>query len=96
MVLHKKSFIFNISIYAKYNTPYFKCNKVSNLWQQLKFASGLGFDLRRTVDWSKKRFFDFIAEKTQLVSFDSLNNCDAIDVKMNGSVLDKKLFFKML
>ena len=35
-------------------------------------------------------------EKTQLVSFDQSNNTGAIDVKMNGSVLEEKSSFKML
>ena len=39
---------------------------------------------------------DFNAGKTQLVSFDRSNNNRSIDVKMDGSVLDKKSFFKML
>ena len=34
--------------------------------------------------------------KTQLVSFDQSNNNDAIAVKMNGSVLEKKSSFTML
>ena len=36
------------------------------------------------------------AGKAQLVSFDHSNNTSAIDVKMNGSVLEEKSFFKML
>ena len=39
---------------------------------------------------------DFNAEKTQLVLFDWSNNTDAIDVKMDGSVPEKKSYFKML
>ena len=34
--------------------------------------------------------------KTQLVSFDWSNNTGAIDVKMDGSVPEEKLSFKML
>ena len=33
---------------------------------------------------------DFIAGKTQLVLFDWSNNTNAIDVKMDGSVLEEK------
>ena len=40
--------------------------------------------------------FDFIAEKTQLVLFDQSNNTGAIAGKMDGSVLEEKLSFKML
>ena len=39
--------------------------------------------------------FDFNAEKTQLISFDLSKN-SAIEVKMNGSVLEEKSSFKML
>ena len=34
--------------------------------------------------------------KTQLVSFDWFNNYGSIDVKMDGSVLEKKSSFKMV
>ena len=39
---------------------------------------------------------DFSAGKTQLVSFDRSNNTGSIDGKMDGSVLEEKLSFKML
>ena len=39
---------------------------------------------------------DFNAWKTQLVSFDWSNNTGAIDMKMDGSVLEEKSSFKML
>ena len=39
---------------------------------------------------------DFNAGKTQLVSFDWSKNTGAIDVKMDGSVLEEKPSFKML
>ena len=39
---------------------------------------------------------DFNAGKNQLVLFDWSNNTGAINVKMNGSVLEKKYSFKML
>ena len=58
--------------------------------------SELKCDLRDTVDWIKKRFVDFIAGKTQLVSFDRSNNNGSIDVKMGGSILEEKSSFKML
>ena len=53
-------------------------------------------DLRDTVDWGKKWLVDFKAGKTQLVSFVPSNNNGTVDVKMNGSVLEEKPFFKML
>ena len=43
----------------------------------------------------RKLLVDFNAEKTLLGSFDMYNNTVAIDVKMDGSALDK-ISFKML
>ena len=88
--------ICNIAIYADDATLCSKCDRASDLWQQLEFASELESDLRDTVDWGKKWLVDFNAEKTQLVLFDQPNNTGAIDVKMDGSVLEKKSSFKML
>ena len=48
------------------------------------------------MNWSKKWLVDFIAGKTQLVSFDWFNNNGSIDVKMGWSVLEEKSSFKML
>ena len=39
---------------------------------------------------------DINTGKTQLVCFDRSNNTGSIDVKMDGSVLEEKLSFKML
>ena len=58
-------------------------------------ASELESDLRDTADWGKKWLVDFNAGKTQLLSFDRSNNDGSIDVKMDGSVLEEKLSFKM-
>ena len=65
-------------------------------YYQLELASELESDLRDTVDWGRKWLVDFNAGKTQLVSFDRSNNTGAIDVKMDGSVLEGKSSFKML
>ena len=81
--------ICNIAIYADDTTLYSKCNQASDLWQQLELASELESDLRDTVDWGRKWLVDF-AGKTQLVSFDRSKNTGAIDVKMDGSVLEDK------
>ena len=59
-------------------------------------ASELECDLRDTVDWGRKWLVDFNAGKTQLVSFDRSKDTGAIDVKMDGSVLEDKTSFKML
>ena len=50
-------------------------------------------DLRNTVDWGRKWLVDFNTGKTQLISFDCSNNIAAIDVKLDGSVLEEKLYF---
>ena len=48
------------------------------------------------MDWSSKWLVDFNSGKTQLVSFDQSNNTGAIDLKMDESVFEEKLSFKML
>ena len=85
----------NIAIYAN-DTLYSKCDQASNLWQQLELASELESDLRDTVDWGSKWLVDINAGKTQLVSLEWSNNTGTIDVKMDGSILEGKLSFKML
>ena len=88
--------ICSIAIYADDTTLYSKFDQASDLWQQLELASELESDLRDTVDWGRKWLVDFNAGKTQLVSFNRSKNIGAIDVKMDGSVLEKKTSFKML
>ena len=66
-----------------------KCDQASDLWQQLELASELESDIRDTVDWGRKWLVDFNAGKTQLVLFDRSNNTGAIDVKMDGAVLEE-------
>ena len=88
--------ICDIPIYAGGTTFYSKCDQASDLWQQLELASELESDLQDTVDWGKKWLVDFKAVKAQLVSFDRSNNTAAIDVKMDGSVLEEKSLFKIL
>ena len=51
--------ICNIAICADNTTHYSKCNKASNLWQQLEMASELESDLWDTVDWGKKWLVHF-------------------------------------
>ena len=88
--------ICNIIIYADDTTVYSKCNQASDLWQQLELAFELESDLRDTVDWGRKWLVDFNAGKSQLVLFDRSKNTGAIDVKMDGPVLEDKTSFKML
>ena len=52
--------------------------------------------IHETLDWGRKWIVDFNAGKTQVVSFDWFNNTSAINVKMDGSVLEEKSSFKML
>ena len=87
--------ICDIAIYADDTTLYSKCDRESDLWQQLELASELESDLQGIVDWGKKWLVDFNAGKTQLVSFDWSNNNGSIDVKMDGSVLEEKSSFKI-
>ena len=65
------------------------------LCQQLELAPELESDLQNTVNSGRKWLVDFNAGKTQLVSFDHSNNTGAIDVKIDGPVLEKKSSFKM-
>ena len=88
--------ICNIAIYADGTTLYSKCDQASDLWQQLELASELESDLRDIVEWGRKWLVDFNAGKAQLVSFDQSKSTGAIDVKMDGSVLEEKTSFKML
>ena len=85
----------DIAIYADDTTLYSKCDRASNLWQKLELAAELDSDLRDKVEWGKW-LVDFSAGKTQLVSFDRSNNNGSIDVKMGGSILEEKSYFKML
>ena len=86
----------DIAICADDTALYSTCDPASNLWKQLELASELESDLRDTETWGKKWLVDFSAGKTQLVLFDRSNNTGSIDVKMDGSVLEEKSYFKML
>ena len=88
--------IYNTSICADDTILYSKCDQASDMWQQLELTSELESDLQDTVDWDRKQLVDMNAGKTQLVSFDRSTNTGAIDVKIDGSVLQKKSFFNML
>ena len=88
--------ICNIAIYVDDTTLYSKCDLASDKWQQLELASELESDLWDTVDQDKKWLVDFNAGKIQLVSFNQSNNVGSIDVKMDGSVPEKKSSFRMV
>ena len=87
--------ICDIAIYADDTTLYSRYDQASDLWEQLELAFELESDLQDTVDWGKKWLVDFNAGETQLVSFDWSNDNGYIDVKMGGSILEEKSFFKM-
>ena len=74
--------ICNIAMYADDDTLYYTCDQAS--------------DLRETMELGRKWLVNFNAGKTQLVLFNRSNNTRAIDVKMDGSVLEEKSFFKTL
>ena len=48
------------------------------------------------MDWGRKLLVDFNTGKAQLAPFDQSDNTGAIDMKMDVSVLEEKLSFKML
>ena len=48
------------------------------------------------MDCGKKKPVDFSAGKSQLVSSGQSNNCGAIDVKIDASVLEENSPFKLL
>ena len=48
------------------------------------------------MDWGRKWLVDFSVGKTQLVSFDRSSNTGAVDVKMDGSILEEKSSFMMM
>ena len=59
-------------------------------------ASELESDLRDTLEWDRKWLVDFNAGKSQLVSFNRSSNIVAINVKMDGFVLEEKSSYKMM
>ena len=52
--------------------------------------SSIWFVATTRIDWGRKWFVDFNDGKTRLVLFDCSNNSGAIDVKVDGSVLEEK------
>ena len=87
--------ICNIAINVDDTTLYSKCDQASDLWKQIDLASELKSDPQGTVGWDKKWLVDFGVKKTQLISSDRSNSTSAIYGKMDVSVLEEKLSFKM-
>ena len=73
-----------------------KCEQASYLWEELELTFEIEFDQQNTVDWGRMWLVGFNAGKAQLISFDVSNNFGANDVRMDESVLDEKLSFKIL
>ena len=48
------------------------------------------------MDWGRNWLVDFNAGNTQVVSFEQANNIGAIDVKIDGSIVEEKSSFKIL
>ena len=82
--------ICDIAICADDTILYSKCDQASDLWQQLELTPELESDLEDTVVWHTKWLVEFNTGKTQLVLFNRSNNTGDIDVKNDGSVLEKK------
>ena len=70
---------------------YSKWDQASDLSEELKLASELESDLESV--WNRKWLVDFDAGKTQLVWYDRSNGIGAIDVLMDGFVLEEKSSF---
>ena len=85
-----------MAICANDTTLYFNFDQRSYPWQHVELPSELESHLRDNLEQGRKGFVDFSAGKTQQVSFDGSNNSGVIDVKMDWSVLEEKLSFKML
>ena len=83
--------ICNIAFYADDTTLYSKCDQTPNLWQQLRKL--LNWNLTYKTIWTGagNGFLILMLKKVNL-----FHETGAIDVKMDGSVLEGKPSFKML
>ena len=84
--------ICDIAVYADDTTLYSKCDRVSDLWQQLELASEIESDLQTL--WTGSRSGLLISVLGKLL--DRSNNTGSIDVKVDGSVLEEISSFQML
>ena len=75
--------ILSVILLSMLMIPLSKCDQASDLWQQLELGSELELERRKWL-------VDFNAGKTQLVLFNQSNNTGAIDMKIDGSVLEEK------
>ena len=95
LVLHFSYYILmtflvsNIDAYMLF-TLYSKCDQALDLSQQLEQASELKSGLQDTVDWGRRWFTDFNAEKNHP------NNCCTCKVIVDWPVVNEKPSFIML
>ena len=76
---------------------HFSCSILMTFLMMLSVISlSMLMILRDVVDWGRKWLVDFNAGKTQQVLFDWSNKSGATDVKIDGSALKEKSYFKML
>ena len=66
------------------------CEQASDFGQQLELATELKSDLLDTTDWGRKWLIEFHAGKTQIILFGWSSNSGAIEVKIDGSILEEK------
>ena len=104
LVLHLSSYtlmifqmMLSVILLSMLMIPLTTLNVIRHLICGNNFNWILNFNLIcKTLDWGRKLLVDFSAGKTQLVLFDWFNNTGAVNVKVDGSVLEEKLLFKML
>ena len=88
--------ICNIAIYADDTTLYSRCDRASDLWQQLELASELESDLRDTLDWGKNGFLISMLGKLSWFRLTGLIRIFLLIRKWVGLFLRKNNLFKML
>ena len=65
------------------------------MWQQLELASDLEFDLRKILNWDRKWSDNYNAGKIKLVLYYLSNSTSAIDMRIDGCVLEENSSFKI-
>ena len=78
------------------STLYSKYDQTFDLLQQIELGDELESDQRDSVEQGRKWLVDFNTGKTQLAFVDQSRNTGAIGVKIDGSVLEVKVSFKLL
>ena len=65
------------------------------MWQQLELASDLEFDLRNILNWDRKWSDNYNAGKIKHVLYYLSNSTSAIDMRIDGCVLEENSSFKI-